>query len=321
MIRGGAGIFYGPNISNSVTTAASLGFSDNVSYVTSQAETAYVLLLANGFPAYTRPSIDTPGFGAVKVGDRPTTAVTYFDRNRPSPVSYQYNLDIQKLFFGNLLVETGYLANVSHHLTANDLTIDQLLPSQFGPGKTQALRPFPQFSNVSMLNPAVGNSTYHGVFVKSERRFANGFSFLAHYTYSKFIDDVASGDEFGDPGSYMDQYNRHLDKGLSGTDLPHHLLFTGLYQIRQFKNNKALNLFAGGWQLGLNANFRSGAVFTVFDSANNTNGSAQGARCSTTSTLQHSSTHRTFSLATRRDLCCADPVAIMSTSVQQSSSL
>jgi len=101
--------------------------------------------------------------------------VTYFDRNRPSPVSYQYNLDIQKLFFGNLLVETGYIANVSHHLTANDLTIDQLLPSQFGPGKTQVLRPFPQFSNVSMLNPAVGNSTYHGVFVKSERRFANGF--------------------------------------------------------------------------------------------------------------------------------------------------
>jgi hypothetical protein len=211
-------------------------------------------------------------------------------------VSYQYNLDIQKLFFGNLLVETGYLANVSHHLTANDLTIDQLLPSQFGPGKTQALRPFPQFSNVSMLNPSVGNSTYHGVFVKSERRFANGFSFLAHYTYSKFIDDVASGDEFGDPGSYMDQYNRRLDKGLSGTDLPQHLLFTGLYQIRQFKNNKALNLFAGGWELGINANFQSGAVFTVFDSANTTNGFPAGTlrpnligdpRLSSGSTLQH----------------------------------
>ncbi len=296
VIRGGAGFFYGPNISNSVTTAASLGFSDNVSYVTSQADTAYVLLLANGFPAYARPSIDTPGFGAVKVGDRPTTAVTYFDRNRPSPVSYQYNLDIQKLFFGNLLVETGYLGNVSHHLTANDLTIDQLLPSQFGPGKTQALRPFPQFSNVSMLNPAVGNSTYHGVFVKSERRFANGFSFLAHYTYSKFIDDVASGDEFGDPGSYMDQYNRRQDKALSGTDLPQHLLFTGLYEIRRFRNNKALNLLAGGWQLGIDANFQSGAVFTVFDSANTTNGFPAGAlrpnligdpRLSSGSTLQH----------------------------------
>lgn len=276
VIRGGAGIFYGPNVSNSITTAASLGFSDNVSYVTSQAETAYALLLSNGFPAYTRPSIDTPGFGAVELGDRPTTAVTYFDRHRPSPVSYQYNFDVQKLLFENLLLEVGYLGNVSHHLTANDLTINQLRPEQFGPGNTQLLRPFPQFSNVSMLNPAIGNSTYHAVFFKTERRFATGFLFLAHYTFSKFIDDVASGDEFGDPGSYMDQYNRRLDKGLSGADIPHHFLFTGLYEIPRLKNHRVANALAGGWHLGIDANFQSGAVFTVFDSANTTNGFPAG---------------------------------------------
>src|SRR6185436_8373630 len=106
IIRGGAGILYGPNVSNSINTSASLGFSDNVSYVTSNAETSYVLQMKNGFPAYIRPSVDTPGFGAVQVGDRPTTAVQYYERHRPSPVSYQYNLDIQKLF-GKVLVETG----------------------------------------------------------------------------------------------------------------------------------------------------------------------------------------------------------------------
>jgi len=277
VIRGGGGILYGPNISNSINVSATLGFADNVSYVTSQAETAYVLLLQNGLPAYTRPSLDTPGFGAVKVGDRPTTAVQYYERYRPSPVSYQYNLDIQKLLFGNLLVEAGYIGNVSHHLTANDLTINQLRPSQFGLGNTQILRPFPQFSNVTILNPPVGNSTYHAVFFKSERRFANGFTYLVHYTFSKFIDDVASADEFGDPGSYQDQYNRRLDKGLSGTDIPHHLLFTGLYELPQFRNHKAVNLIAGGWQVGITANIQSGAVFTVFDSANTTNGFPAGA--------------------------------------------
>ncbi|HKG97662.1 MAG TPA: TonB-dependent receptor, partial [Pyrinomonadaceae bacterium] len=264
VIRGGAGIFYGPNVSNSINTAASLGFADNVSYVTAQAETAYVLLLRNGLPSYTRTSIDTPGFGAVPVGERPTTAVQYYERHRPSPVSYQYNFDIQKLFFGNLLVETGYIGNVSHHLTANDLTVNQLAPGQFGPGNTQVLRPFPQFSNVTILNPPVGNSSYHGGFIKSERRFANGFSFLAHYTFSKFMDDVASGDEFGDPGSYMDQYNRRLDKGLSGTDVPHHFLFAGVYEVPRFKSSKVLNTLVGGWQAGVNANLQSGAVFTVF---------------------------------------------------------
>src|SRR5262249_3985628 len=117
VIRGGGGILYGPNVSNFITTSASLGFSDNVSYVTSAVDTSYVLLLKNGFPGYSRQSVNAPGFGAVKVGDRPTTAVQYYERRRPSPVSYQFNLDIQKIFFNNLLVETGYIGNVSHHLT------------------------------------------------------------------------------------------------------------------------------------------------------------------------------------------------------------
>jgi hypothetical protein len=122
----------------------------------------------------------------------------------------------------------------------------------------------------------VGNSTYHAVFWKSERRFANGFSFLAHYTFSKFLDDVASTDEFGDPGSYMDQYNRRLDKARSGTDVPHHLQATGLYELPQFRNHKAAHFLAGGWKLGVSANFQSGAVFTVFASANTTNGFPAG---------------------------------------------
>ena len=276
VIRGGAGIFYGPNVSNSVTTSATLGFSDNVSYVTSQAETSYVLLLSKGFPAYTRPSIDTPGFGAVKVGQKPTTAVSYFDRNRPSPISYQYNLNLQKELFRTFVVESGFIGNVSHHLTANDLTTDQLNPSLFGPGNTQVLRPFPQFSNVTMVNPAIGNSTYYAGYVKAEKRLSKGVTFLAHYTFSKFIDDVASGDEFGDPGSYMDQYNRSLDKALSGSDVPQHFVLSVLYEVPQFKNNKALNIIAGGWHLGLYQNVQSGATFTVYDSANTTNGFPAG---------------------------------------------
>ncbi len=42
--------------------------------------------------------------------------------------------------------------------------------------------------------------------------------------------------------------------------MPHHLLFTGLYELPQFKNNRAVNLLAGGWQLSINANLQSGAL-------------------------------------------------------------
>ena len=82
-----------------------------------------------------------------------------------------------------------------------------------GPGDAQARRPFPQFSNVTWINPSIGNSTYHGGFVRAEKRFGGGFSFLAHYTFSKFLDDVESANEFnGITGSYMDAYNRRWTK-------------------------------------------------------------------------------------------------------------
>ncbi len=275
VLRGGGGIFYGPNVSNSITTSATLGFSDNISLVTAQAETAYVLRLADGFPAVTRPDINDGGIGAVRPGERVTTAVQFFERHRPTPRSYQWNFNLQKEV-KNVVVESGYIGNVSHHLTANDLSLNQVLPSDFGPGNTQLKRPFPQFSNVSSLNPAIGNSSYHGVYAKAERRFASGWSFLAHYTFSKFLDDVASGDEFGDPGSYMDQYNRRLDKGLSGTDVPQHLTFSALYEVRRFREHRVLNFVAGGWQVALFGNFQSGQVFTVYDAANTTNGFIAG---------------------------------------------
>src|SRR5437660_12730548 len=82
-------------VSNSVGPAASLGFGDSLSLVTSSADTAWVLALRNGFPAYTRTAIDTAGFGAVPVGAMPNTAVNYFDRHRPTTVSYQVNLGDQ----------------------------------------------------------------------------------------------------------------------------------------------------------------------------------------------------------------------------------
>ena len=271
VIRGGGGVFYGPMVSTSVGPAAALGFSDNLSLVASSADTTSALVLRTGFPVYTRPSIDTPGFGAVAPGAKPNTAVTYFDRNRPTPSSYQWNLDIQNEIVSNLVVEVGYLANVSHHLTSNDLSVNQVAPALMGPGNAQLLRPFPQFSNVSSINPPVGNSNYQAGFVKAERRFSQGLAILAHYTFSKYLDDAASATEFGDPGSYMDAYNRKLDKGRSGSDIPQRAVVTFLYAVPGIAGHKLAHAVLGGWQMGVLGVFQTGQTFTVYDSVNQSN--------------------------------------------------
>jgi hypothetical protein len=270
VIRGGGGIFYGPTVSNTIGDVASLGFSTSASYVASPAELVSVLRLRDGFPAVSRPPL-TAAFGAVAPGQTPNTAVAFFNPKQVAPISYQYNLNVQREVASGLLVEAGYLANVSHHLTANDLSLDQVAPELMGPGNAQARRPFPQFSNVTWINPSIGNSTYHGGFVRAEKRFGGGISFLAHYTFSKFIDDVESANEYGATGSYMDAYNRRLDKGLSGSDVPHHLVVTLLYELPRLRNNRILGTTLGGWKLGVLETAESGAPFTVITAANTTN--------------------------------------------------
>jgi hypothetical protein len=275
VIRAGFGSFFGSTVSNTIGDTASTGFSTSASLVVPQAEFLTALDLRNGFPAVSRPALND-AFGAVAPGQRPTLAVGFFKQDQISPVSFQYNFNLQREVAADTVVELGYLANVSHHLTSNDLTLNQVRPELMGAGDAQARRPFPQFSNVYWINPSIGNSSYHGGYARLERRFSRGFSVLAHYTFSKFLDDVAGADEYGDPGTYMDAYNRRLDKSLSGSDVPHRTVITGLYQAPSLANHKLLRWIAGSWQTGVLATFQSGAPFTVVTAANTTNAFTAG---------------------------------------------
>ena len=96
-------------------------------------------------------------FGAVPVGRNATTAVTYFEPNRHTGYSEQFNLSVQRELPGNSVVEVSYLGNLTRHLPNANLPINQIRPEILGPSaSTQSFRPFPQFSNVTLLAPHVG---------------------------------------------------------------------------------------------------------------------------------------------------------------------
>jgi len=264
-------VFYGPTVSNTIGDTASTGFSTAASYTTAQADSKSAFRLRDGFPAVARAELG-PGFGAAAAGQKAYTSVGFFEPDRPTPISYQYNANVQRETRG-VLLEVGYLANVSHHLTGNDLSLNQVAPERMGAGDAQARRPFPQFTDVYWINPAIGNSTYHAGTIKAERRFGRGASFLAHYTFSKFLDDVASSNEYGDPQSYMDAYNRRLDKGRSGTDVPQRVVVSTMWETPEWKGRWR---WAGGWQTGVSATLQSGAPFTVVTASNTTNAFTAG---------------------------------------------
>jgi hypothetical protein len=124
----------------------------------------------------------------------------------------------------------------------------------------QLLRPFPQFDVVIPLVAGWANSNYHSLQSRFERRFSNGTSFTASYTWSKTISDSADGfwnDIANGEGQYLrDWYCRTCDRSLSSYDQPHRFVANFVYEL-PFGRGKWLgsgwNAFVdgvlGGWQV------------------------------------------------------------------------
>ena len=73
-----------------------LGFSTSASYVGGSGGPCRARSdCANGFPAVARPCTHCR-FGAVPLGKRPNTAVSFFNPEQVAPASYQYNLNLQR---------------------------------------------------------------------------------------------------------------------------------------------------------------------------------------------------------------------------------
>ena len=190
-----------------------------------------------------------------------------------APISYQYNFGIQR--------------EVAQRPAGRSRLHRQRQPSSDGqrsqpePGSAAAhdaratrswLRPFPQFNNVTWINPSIGNSTYHGGFIRAEKRMSGGFSFLAHYTFSKFLDDVEAANEFGTHRQLHGRVQSPPGQGPAAAAMCRTAWWlTLLYEVPQFGQSPAEERLLGGWKLGLLETAESGPPFTVITTANTTN--------------------------------------------------
>ena len=289
-VRGGGAILFTGEYDQATPIVANTGFSLQGNFVSPDNGLTPAFILSGGLPAVNTPTAAdlTPGFGAVAIGQKPTTSIAYFDPNRSTGYLYQGSLDIQHQFGGNLLLEIGYLRTFGHHLPAPDAqSINQVPTGSLGPGNAQILRPFPQFSNVSIIGADIGKSSYHGVNVGVEKRYSNGLLFKANYTYSKFIDNVAARNElagFPGVGAFTNYYDQASDRGLSGNDIRHRFIWSSIYELpvgkgrRYSARSRIANTVAGGWSMGLIAEVRSGTPLSAIELTNNTSSFSDGVR-------------------------------------------
>jgi outer membrane receptor protein involved in Fe transport len=290
VVRGGGAILYMGEYDQATPIVANTGFSTQGSFVSPDNGITPAFILANGMPPVSAPTVAqlTPGYGAVAVGQKPTTSVAFFQPNRNTGYLYQANLDIQRQLKGNILVDLGYLGTFGHDLPAPDAqSIDQVPTNELGPGNAQILRPFPQFSNVQIIAADIGKSWYNGVNLGVQKRYSNGLLFTANYTYSKMLDTTDSRNELAAyPGidAFTNYYNQASDKGLSGNDIRNRLVFSSVYELpvgtgKRFQpGGKLLNGLIGGWSLGVISELRTGTPLSPVELNNLTNSFSDGVR-------------------------------------------
>jgi len=289
VIRGGGAVLFLPEYDQATPIVTNTGFSTQATYVSPNNGVTPAFLLSSGFPGAVTPPLSqlTPGYGAVPVGARPTTAITFFDPNRVNGYLYQASFDIQRQFGGGFLLDVGYLGTFGHHLPAPDPeSINQVPTSQLGPGNAQSNRPFPQYSDVQVVAASIGGSKYNGLNISLQKRYANGWHFQANYTWSKSMDNIDSRNELAafPTSAFANYYDQKNNWGLSGNDIRHRFVFSTVYELpfgsgRSYQpSSRLVNSLIGGWSIGVISELRTGTPLEAVVLTNNTNSFSQQVR-------------------------------------------
>jgi hypothetical protein len=210
--------------------------------------------------------------------------------NYQTPYTMSGNFTLQYELTPTLSVQVGYVTSLARHLevfpgTNNPtaiLPINTQLTNTPGlagsPGTvvfpaSQGGLPFPDFGGNNSFAATIGNSFYHGLQTKAEKRFANGLNFLATYTYSKTRTDAFDLLNNGSNGAYrvpdVSGLGIHYDYGLAPFDIRNVFHLSGGYELPFGKNKRFLNDSGyaskafGGWSINASAVLEGGQPITL----------------------------------------------------------
>lgn len=190
VIRGGFGMYsINPNLGAN-TRAPGLGFTTLGSFGSPDGGVSPAFSLANGFPAYPiggNLALLTDGFGAVPVGQAPTSSPTFVARDWNFGYAENFNLSIQRELPGQMIFEVAGQGVLGRNLPIG-VNWNEVPPQFWGlTGKNFSRRPFPQFGNVTELKSQKGTTDYYEGYVRLDKHFTHGLSVISNYSYGRTI--------------------------------------------------------------------------------------------------------------------------------------
>jgi hypothetical protein len=172
----------------------------------------------------------------------------------------RWSLGFQRQLSNKLVLDGSYVGSESHRLaTWADLNPRQLNGDYLHPG-----------FGLRQIRTSEGNSSYHSMQWRLDRRFARGFQANASYTWSRNIDSTSEG--IGSTNNQSPGGNRpsvpvsqgalKLDRGPSDYDRTHRLTVAYIWDVPG-RAGGMWKRALGGWSLSGITSFQSGAPFTV----------------------------------------------------------
>jgi hypothetical protein len=244
-------------------------------------------------PYLQTEQISTPNFvdpfnGAPPVNGQFATPLTNLtlDSKLPLPYAQDWDLNIQRSFGTNLLLQIGYVGTkgtkLPRFIEGNPAiympgvsTPDNADQRRLYSGCTLADPPSAcKFSSTGLI-AGIANSSYNALEASLKKRFSHGLSFLASYTYSKAIDDASSFNMTGSAAKPVagendlaqNPFDLAAERGPSLFDARHRFVFSYQWSLPFFHQSAGLTkAVLGGWQLNGIVTAMSGTPFTIFDS-------------------------------------------------------
>ncbi len=285
------GLAYSPGSSGTTSIRAGFGMAydviyDNISILALPPELSTTVDVTNSGP----PLSGAPNFLAkggispsVQVSNALTPAqaranTSAYIPNQKLPYSIQWNFGIQHVFAKDYTVEVRYLGTRGIHLDVQDrinklspVTPTNSLPTYTSAPSQATLNALPLtlaslesqsnlvptfaangFTNGAFVEDApIGNSSYHGLAVQFNRRFAHGLQFQGAYTWSRLIDDSTA--DFNTtaltPRRPQDFQNMTAEKATSALDRRQRVTMAAYYDAGWFKqsNQWVMKNVVGNW--------------------------------------------------------------------------
>ena len=194
---------------------------------------------------------------------------TGIDKDIRNPYTERWSLGFERQLPQSTVLDVSYVGSESHKLT----TI-----ADWNPRLLNGARLYPNFGS-AIAKTSQGNSSYHALQARLDRRFARGFQLAVSYTWSKFLDSTSEGVGYQNL-QQADRQNRtsipvmqgglKLDRGLSDFDRPQRLTIAYLWAVPGPRSGW-WRYPLGGWSVAGITTFQSGTPFTVANGSDRNN--------------------------------------------------